>query len=200
MVERGGVSPLPTEPAEVNFRDWQARGADALVIGSDRSRCPTAASRCASACSTCRSRRSSRAYSYLVGASAAARHRAPDRRRDLREAHRRDAACSHAHRLRGEAGHALRAAGRRRRRLQRADGARLATSRSSRRPGRRTARRIAYVSFEQRKPIVYVQIAGHRAAPAWWPTSRASTARRRGRRTASSSRWCCPRTAARRST
>jgi TolB protein len=33
LVNTVGVSPLPTEPSEVNFIDWQARGSDALVIG-----------------------------------------------------------------------------------------------------------------------------------------------------------------------
>jgi len=29
----GGVDPLPTEPSQVNFGDWKTRGADAIVIG-----------------------------------------------------------------------------------------------------------------------------------------------------------------------
>lgn len=33
LVNTMGVSPLPTEPSEVNFVDWQARSAEALVIG-----------------------------------------------------------------------------------------------------------------------------------------------------------------------
>ncbi len=33
MVNTGGVTPLPTEPSEVNFPDWTARSAEALVIG-----------------------------------------------------------------------------------------------------------------------------------------------------------------------
>jgi len=33
LVNAMGVSPLPTEPSEVNFVDWQARTAEALVIG-----------------------------------------------------------------------------------------------------------------------------------------------------------------------
>lgn len=33
LVNTVGVSPLPTEPSEVNFVDWQARTAEALVIG-----------------------------------------------------------------------------------------------------------------------------------------------------------------------
>src|SRR5512139_205760 len=33
LVNAMGVSPLPTEPSEVNFVDWQARAAEALVIG-----------------------------------------------------------------------------------------------------------------------------------------------------------------------
>jgi TolB protein len=33
LVNTVGVSPLPTEPSEVNFVDWQARSSEALVIG-----------------------------------------------------------------------------------------------------------------------------------------------------------------------
>src|SRR4029453_10215443 len=33
LVNTAGVSPLPTEPSEVNFGDWGARSAEALVIG-----------------------------------------------------------------------------------------------------------------------------------------------------------------------
>jgi len=33
LVNTAGVSPLPTEPSEVNFADWNARAAEALVIG-----------------------------------------------------------------------------------------------------------------------------------------------------------------------
>jgi len=33
LVNTSGVSPLPTEPSEVNFDDWNARSAEALVIG-----------------------------------------------------------------------------------------------------------------------------------------------------------------------
>ena len=33
LVNAGGISPLPTEPSEVNFADWTSRNAEALVIG-----------------------------------------------------------------------------------------------------------------------------------------------------------------------
>src|SRR3954462_14962327 len=33
LVNTTGVSPLPTEPSEVNFPDWTSRSAEALVIG-----------------------------------------------------------------------------------------------------------------------------------------------------------------------
>jgi TolB protein len=33
LVNTSGVNPLPTEPSEVNFGDWTSRGAEALVIG-----------------------------------------------------------------------------------------------------------------------------------------------------------------------
>lgn len=34
MIDSGGVTPLPTELAEVNYPTWSARGAEALVIGN----------------------------------------------------------------------------------------------------------------------------------------------------------------------
>jgi len=33
LVNAGGITPLPSEPSEVNFGDWTARAAEALVIG-----------------------------------------------------------------------------------------------------------------------------------------------------------------------
>ena len=33
LVNTAGISPLPTEPSEVNFADWAGRSAEALVIG-----------------------------------------------------------------------------------------------------------------------------------------------------------------------
>jgi TolB protein len=33
LVNTGGITPLPTEPSEVNFPEWTGRAADALVIG-----------------------------------------------------------------------------------------------------------------------------------------------------------------------
>src|SRR6478735_12683677 len=33
LVNTGGVTPLPTEPSQVNFADWTARNAEVLVIG-----------------------------------------------------------------------------------------------------------------------------------------------------------------------
>jgi TolB protein len=34
IIDAGGVNPLPTEPAEVNYGSWTARGAEAVVIGN----------------------------------------------------------------------------------------------------------------------------------------------------------------------
>ena len=34
MIDSGGLSPLPHEPQDLNFSVWRARGADAVVIGS----------------------------------------------------------------------------------------------------------------------------------------------------------------------
>jgi TolB protein len=36
LVDTGGINPLPVEPSEIRYGDWKARGADAMVIGSVR--------------------------------------------------------------------------------------------------------------------------------------------------------------------
>jgi TolB protein len=54
--------------------------------------------------------------------------------------------------------------------------------------------RLAYVSFEAKKPVVYVH-SWPAASATWPPTSRAPTPPRPGRRTAAGWRWCSPRTA-----
>lgn len=36
LVDTGGINPLPMEPSEIRYGDWKARGADAMVIGSVR--------------------------------------------------------------------------------------------------------------------------------------------------------------------
>ncbi len=54
--------------------------------------------------------------------------------------------------------------------------------------------KVAYVSFEAKKPVVYVQDLVTGSAP-WSPTTRAATRRRPGRRTAPSWRWPCRATA-----
>src|SRR4051812_25980315 len=33
-VDTGGIVPMPSEPEQVNYQQWRARGADALVIGT----------------------------------------------------------------------------------------------------------------------------------------------------------------------
>ena len=33
-VDTGGIAPIPSEPEQVNYQQWRARGADALVIGT----------------------------------------------------------------------------------------------------------------------------------------------------------------------
>nr|MBA2689475.1 PD40 domain-containing protein [Burkholderiales bacterium] len=36
LVDSGGISPLPSEPSQINYPDWRSRAADAIVIGSAR--------------------------------------------------------------------------------------------------------------------------------------------------------------------
>src|SRR5688572_14431402 len=37
LVDSSGVTPLPSEPSQINFSDWRKRSADAVVVGSVRS-------------------------------------------------------------------------------------------------------------------------------------------------------------------
>ena len=137
---RSGAAAAPTRWPPARSRGW-----------------PTAASTCATSCGT-RSRATScsaRAWSSPQRRPAAGR--APHRRRDLREADRRAAASSpRASPTSPQRPAATRCASP----TPTAKAGRSrwpAPSRSSRRPGRPTARELAYVSFESQKAVVWVQ-------------------------------------------
>src|SRR5688572_13009747 len=36
IVETGGISPLPSDPSEINYAEWRSRAADAIVVGGIR--------------------------------------------------------------------------------------------------------------------------------------------------------------------
>ena len=122
LVEAG--TPL-AENAAVNFADWKSRGADALVVGSvaaGRQRPLRGALPPARRAEAGLARRPGLRHDGAAGAH----HRPPHRRFRLREAARRAGHLLDPHRLRRQEHRPLRAADRRRRRHERADGAGLA--------------------------------------------------------------------------
>ena len=146
---------------------------------------PTAASTCATSCGTWSRAQDLGGQAHGRGVGRSAAGRAPHRRRDVREAHRRQGRVFHPHRLR----HAARpTATRCASPTPTARAARWrcnSRSRSSRRPGRPTARRWPTCRSKAAR-----RWCGCRTWPpasaARSPTSAAATARRRGRPTARS--------------
>ena len=122
------------------------------------------------------------AYTYVVDAGAVSRHGAQDRRRHLREADRRRRACS-----RTRIAYIAKQGTRYELFVADADGFNPQSIVASNEPllspvWSPDGTRIAYVSFENKKPVVYVQIArapasarrcanfrGSNSAPAWSP-------------------------------
>jgi TolB protein len=179
LVNTVGVSPLPTEPSEVNFADWTARTAEALVIGKVelqaegrvevRFRLFDVAKQSQLA-----------SYSYVVAPA------------QLRATAHRIADLIYE-RLTGDKGvfstkitYVVKRAGRYELHVADADGFNAQTVLASNEPIMSPAwspdgSRLAYVSFDQKKPIVVVQnlaqgttriVANHRgnnSAPAWSP-------------------------------
>ena len=179
LVNTVGVSPLPTEPSEVNFADWTTRTAEALVIGKVelqaegrvevRFRLFDVAKQSQLA-----------SYSYVVAPA------------QLRATAHRIADLIYE-RLTGDKGvfstkitYVVKRAGRYELHVADADGFNAQTVLASNEPIMSPAwspdgSRLAYVSFDQKKPIVVVQnlaqgttriVANHRgnnSAPAWSP-------------------------------
>ena len=122
--------------------------------------------------------------SYAGGRRRPAAGGAPHRRLHLREADRREGRLLDPHRLRHQGRQPLQPVGRRLPTARTRSRRWPAPSRSSRRPGRPTAGELAYVSFESRKPVVYVHdvatgkrrlianFRGSNSAPAWSPDGR----------------------------
>ena len=179
LVNAVGVSPLPTEPSEVNFVDWQARAAEALVIGKIE---PQADGRVEVRFRLFDVQKQSQlaSFSYVV---------APVQLRAT--AHR--IADVIYERLTGEKGvfstkitYVVKRGARYELQVADADGANAQAVLASNEPIISPAwspdgSRIAYVSFDQKKPIVVVQnlaqgttkvVAnywGNNSAPAWSP-------------------------------
>ena len=179
LVNTVGVSPLPTEPSEVNFADWTTRTAEALVIGKVE---PVSEGRVEVRFRLFDVAKQSQlaSYSYVVAPA------------QLRATAHRIADLIYE-RLTGDKGvfstkitYVVKRGGRYELQVADADGFNPQTVLASNEPIMSPAwspdgSRLAYVSFDQKKPIVVVQnlaqgttrvVANHRgnnSAPAWSP-------------------------------
>ncbi len=179
LVNAVGVSPLPTEPSEVNFVDWQARSSEALVIGKIE---PQADGRVEVRFRLFDVQKQSQlaSFSYVVAPA------------QLRATAHRIADVIYE-KLTGEKGvfstkitYVVKRGTRYELQVSDADGANAQTVLASNEPIISPAwspdgSRIAYVSFDQKKPVVVVQnlaqgttrvvasFWGNNSAPAWSP-------------------------------
>jgi TolB protein len=179
LVNAMGVSPLPTEPSEVNFVDWQARSSEALVIGKIES-LPDGRFEVRFRLFDVQKQSQLASFSYVVAAA------------QLRATAHRIADVIYE-KLTGEKGvfstkitYVAKRGTRFELQVADADGANAQTVLASNEPIISPAwspdgSRIAYVSFDQKKPIVVVQnlaqgstrvianYRGNNSAPAWSP-------------------------------
>ncbi|HEX4782120.1 MAG TPA: Tol-Pal system beta propeller repeat protein TolB [Usitatibacter sp.] len=182
LVNTSGVSPLPTEPSEVNFADWTARSAEALVIGKIE---PSGEGRVEVRFRLFDVQKQSQlaSFSYVISPA------------QLRATAHRIADVIYE-RLTGDKGvfstkitYVVKRGRRYELQVADADGFNAQSVLASNEPIMSPAwspdgSRLAYVSFDQKKPIVVVQnlaqgttkvVAAHRgnnSAPAWSPDSR----------------------------
>jgi TolB protein len=179
LVNAMGVSPLPTEPSEVNFVDWQARTAEALVIGKIEPQ-PDGRVEVRFRLFDVQKQSQLASFSYVVAPA------------QLRATAHRIADVIYE-RLTGEKGvfstkvtYVVKRGARYELQVADADGANAQAVLASNEPiispsWSPDGSRIAYVSFDQKKPIVVVQnlaqgttkvVAnywGNNSAPAWSP-------------------------------
>jgi len=181
LVNTVGISPVPTEPSEVNFADWTARSAEALVIGKVETQGDRVEVRFRLFDVQKQSQLAS--YSYLVAPA------------QLRATAHRIADLIYE-RLTGDKGvfstkitYVVKRGSRYELQVADADGFNPQSVLASQEPIMSPAwspdgSRIAYVSFDQKKPIVVVQnlaqgttrvvanFRGNNSAPAWSPDGR----------------------------
>lgn len=182
LVNTIGISPIPTEPSEVNFGDWTARSAEALVIGKIEA-LPEGRVEVRFRLFDVGKQAQLASYSYVVAAA------------QLRATAHRIADLIYE-KLTGDKGvfstkitYVVKRAGRYELQVADADGFNAQSVLASNEPIISPAwspdgSRIAYVSFDQKKPIVVVQnlaqgttrvvanFRGNNSAPAWSPDGR----------------------------
>ena len=182
LVNTAGVSPLPTEPSEVNFADWGSRNAEALVIGKVE---PASEGRVEVRFRLFDVQKASQlaSYSYVVAPA------------QLRATAHRIADVIYE-RLTGDKGvfstkitYVVKRGRRYELQVADADGFNAQSVLASQEPIMSPAwspdgSRLAYVSFDQKKPVVVVQnlaqgttrvvanFRGNNSAPAWSPDGR----------------------------
>jgi TolB protein len=182
LVNTVGVSPLPTEPSEVNFVDWTARTAEALMIGKVDP-LPDGRVEVRFRLFDVTKQAQLASYSYVVSPA------------QLRATAHRIADLIYE-RLTGDKGvfstkivYVVKRAGRYELQVADADGFNAQSVLASQEPIMSPAwspdgSRLAYVSFDQKKPMVVVQnlaqgttrivanFRGNNSAPAWSPDGR----------------------------
>ena len=182
LIDTTALNPIPTEPSEVNFGDWSARSADALVIGRMEPQ-PDGRVEVRFRLFDVAKQSQLASYTYLVTPA------------QLRATAHRIADVIYE-RLTGDKGvfstkitYVVKRTGRHELQVADADGFNAQSVLASREPimsptWSPDGSRIAYVSFDQKKPIVVVQnlaqgttqvvanFRGNNSAPAWSPDGR----------------------------
>jgi TolB protein len=182
LVNTGGITPLPTEPSQVNFPDWTGRSAEALVIGKVE---PAADGRVEVRYRLFDVGKQSQlaSYTYLVTPQQlrATAHRIADTIYEKLTGDKGAFSTKIAYVVKRGARYELHVAD--------ADGFNAQSVFASNEPIMSPAwspdgSRLAYVSFDQKKPVVMVQnlaqgatkpvaaFRGNNSAPAWSPDGR----------------------------
>ena len=183
LVNTEGVTPRPARAEEVQAGVWRSRSADAVVVGSMR---PLGDGRVEVRVALVDVVKQAvlANMTYSGHAAAVSRHRAQDRRRHLRKAHRRSGRVLDAHRLHHQGGDALPVAGGRCRRQRSADHRHVQRAVAVAALVARRLRASPTSRSRQKKPVVYVQnlatggrqavanFRGSNSAPAWSPDGR----------------------------
>jgi hypothetical protein len=149
-----GIPSTLGETATVDAADWKSRGIDALAVGTIRAAGDRYEVRFRLHDTVKAAQLGGLSISMSAAQNRTTGHK--HRRLHLRKTHRRARRVLDPHRIRAEGRPALRAADRRRRRQQRADRAGSSPEPIISPAWSPDGTRLAYVSFEKKKPVVYV--------------------------------------------